>query len=100
MSRRLAFRPEARTELLEIRRWYDRQRPGLGAEFGHEADRAFGTLLQNAEAFQRVHGEIRRIRLHRFPYAIFYRILDGEVVVLAVSMAASILAAGNRAAEA
>jgi toxin ParE1/3/4 len=84
VTRRLTFRPEARTELLEIRRWYDRQRPGLGAEFGDEADRALSTLAQNAVAFQRVHGEIRRIRLHRFPYAIFYRILGDEVVVLAV----------------
>ena len=84
MTRGLTFRPEARTELLETRRWYEGQRPGLGAEFGQEADRALSTLLRNADAFQRVHGDIRRIRLHRFPYAIFYRILGDEVVVLAV----------------
>jgi plasmid stabilization system protein ParE len=84
VTRRLTFRPEARTELLEIRRWYDRRRPGLGAEFGKEAERALGTLVQSADEFQRVHGEIRRVRLHRFPYAIFYRILGDEVVVLAI----------------
>jgi plasmid stabilization system protein ParE len=84
VTRRLTFRPEARTELLEIRRWYDRQRPGLGAEFRKEAERALGSLAQNADAFQRVYGEIRRVRLHRFPYAIFYRILGEEIVVLAV----------------
>jgi toxin ParE1/3/4 len=76
--------PEARTELLEVQRWYGAQRPGLGAEFGAEAERALGALIPNAEAFQRVHGEIRRVRLHRFPNAIFYRILGEEVVVLAV----------------
>ncbi len=84
MTRRLTFRPEARTELLEIRRWYDRQRAGLGAEFRKEAERALGSLVQNADAFQGVHGEVRRVRLHRFPYAVFFRILGDEVVVLAV----------------
>ena len=84
MTLRLTFRPEARTELLEARRWYEHQRQGLGAEFSQEADRALGTLLQSPEAFQRVHGEIRRLRLRRFPYAIYFPLVREEVVVLAV----------------
>jgi plasmid stabilization system protein ParE len=84
VTRRLTFRPQARTELLEVRRWYEHQRPGLGAEFAHEADREFDLLLSTPEAFQRVYRDIRRIRLHRFPYAIYFRVLDEEVVVVAV----------------
>lgn len=84
MTWRLVFRPQARTELLEVRRWYEAQRPGLGAEFGQEADRALSLLVQTPGAFQRVHRDIRRTRLHRFPYAIYFRVFDEEVVVLAV----------------
>ncbi len=68
-----------------MRRWYEQQRPGLGAEFGQEAERALSLLIRTPEAFQRVYREIRRIRLHRFPYAIYFRLLDGEVVVLAIT---------------
>ncbi len=84
MTPRLTFRPQARTELLEVRRWYDERRPGLGAEFGQEADRALELLRRTPEAFQRINGDIRRVRLQRFPYSIYFRILDDEVVVLAV----------------
>ena len=84
MTWRLVFRPQARAELLDVRRWYEDQRPGLGAEFGQEADRALSLLVQTPEAFQRVHREIRRIRLHRFPYAIYFRVFGDEVVVLAI----------------
>lgn len=41
-------------------------------------------MRESAEAFARVHHEIRRVRLRRFPYAIYYRILSDEIVVLAV----------------
>jgi plasmid stabilization system protein ParE len=81
---RLVFRPQARTELVDVRRWHEEQRAGLGAEFGQEADRALSLLVQTPESFQRVHREIRRTRLHRFPYAIYFRVLEDEVVVLAV----------------
>jgi toxin ParE1/3/4 len=84
VSRRLVFRAEARAELLEVRRWYDAQRPGLGADFGQEADRTLSLLRRTPESFQRVHHEIRRVRLRRFPYAIYFRVSGDEVVVLAV----------------
>jgi plasmid stabilization system protein ParE len=85
---RLVVRPQARTELLDVRRWYEDQRAGLGAEFAREADRALSLLGQTPDAFQRVHRDIRRIRLYRFPYAIYFRVLEDEVVVLAFARAA------------
>lgn len=84
MTVRLVFRPQARRELLEARAWYDDQRSGLGADFAHEADRALAQMIRSPEAFPGVYHEIRRIRLHRFPYAIYYRLLADEAIVLAV----------------
>jgi plasmid stabilization system protein ParE len=44
----------------------------------------WGRIAENPLAFPRAHGEIRRATLHRFPYAIYFRLAGDEVVVLAV----------------
>ena len=54
MTPRLVFRPEAESELLDARAWYDDP------------------------------GETRRALVRRFPYAIYFRPVSDEVVVLAV----------------
>ncbi len=36
MTRRLVLRPQAETELLEARHWYDQQQAGLGEQFALE----------------------------------------------------------------
>ena len=46
---------------------------------------AFETLAESPRAFAEVHGDIRRYRVRAFPaYSIFYRVLDGIVVITAV----------------
>jgi plasmid stabilization system protein ParE len=80
----LTFRPQARTELLEARHRYDGHRPGLGTEFALEVDRTISFILRSPASLPRVHGETRRCRVQRFPYAVYYRLLGEEVVVLAV----------------
>ena len=86
MTPRLTFRPAARVEILDARRWYEGQLTGLG--------RAFIAELEATLAFVRLHprmyvavvpdGAVRRALLHRFPYAIVYEILPvGDLVVLA-----------------
>jgi plasmid stabilization system protein ParE len=81
---RLVLRPQAEAELLDARDWYEDQLPGLGGMFAAEVDRAFGTVLQAPLACPRVHGEIRRALVRRFPYAIYFRAMPDEIVVLAV----------------
>jgi plasmid stabilization system protein ParE len=41
------------------------------------------TIAENPEHFPAIHKDIRRAVLRRFPYAIFYRIVSGHVVVIA-----------------
>jgi len=64
--------------------WYSAQRDGLGEEFLAAVDAAFDTIERFPEIFARVHGEVRRAIVSRFPYAVFYRIETKRVVVLAV----------------
>ena len=67
MTPRLVFRPEAETELLDARAWYEEER-----------------LLQNPLAYPRVKGETRRAVVRRFPYAVYFRPIGDEIIVLAV----------------
>ena len=64
--------------------WYEDQRAGLGEEFLAAVDATFDAIEQVPEMFRRVHGEVRRANVSRFPYAVFYRVDPKSVVVLTV----------------
>ena len=84
MTRRVVFRPQAEDDALQIRQWYEARREGLGAEFGLAVDARVARVAANPLAFQRAHGETRRAVLARFPYAIYFRVVGEEIVVLAL----------------
>ena len=74
----------AADEFVAAVEWYQKQRPGLGAEFT-AACRSALTLIQDRPlSFRLIYGELRRVLLRRFPYAIFYRYRESELLVVAV----------------
>ena len=81
MSRRVSFRPEAEAEALQTRDWYEGRRPGLGAEFRAALDETIKHLADDPTQFRLVRGETRRAILNRFPYAVYFRVTDGDVVL-------------------
>jgi plasmid stabilization system protein ParE len=78
------FRPQAEEEARAARRWYEDQVPGLGARFAGEIEEVFQRIASNPSEFPTVHGEIRRAVLRRFPFGIYFRIYQQDIVVLAV----------------
>jgi plasmid stabilization system protein ParE len=84
MSRLVVFRPQAAAEVVAARSWYDAQHPRLGNEFGAAFDGALHLVTTMPESFPKVHGDTRRALLRRFPYALYFRILPHELLVLAV----------------
>jgi plasmid stabilization system protein ParE len=84
VTRAVVFRPQAEREALDVRRWYEGRRAGLGEEFGAEVDALVVRIADKPLLFPRVRGEIRRAVLSRFPYALYFRLTDEQVVVLAV----------------
>jgi plasmid stabilization system protein ParE len=84
VARAVVFRPQAKDEVLEVRDWYEAKRSGLGREFGQELDAIVTRIAERPLAFPAVHDETRRAVLRRFPYAIYFRLADEVVVVLAV----------------
>jgi plasmid stabilization system protein ParE len=83
VARPVVFTPAARAEVAEAQAWYEAQAPGLGGLFRAELDAAVQRLAANPEGFPAVLRDVRRARLHRFPYGLFYRILPDSLVVLA-----------------
>jgi plasmid stabilization system protein ParE len=77
-------RPEAELDLVIAASWYSSQRPGLGAEFLDELDSLVASLGENALLYAEILDGVRRAFAHRFPYAVTYRIVDQDVVVLSV----------------
>jgi plasmid stabilization system protein ParE len=84
VTRAVAFRPQAHDEAIEVRRWYEARRPGLGDEFAAELASAVARIVEHPFAHPRVHGETRRAVLNRFPYTIYFRATADQIVVLAV----------------
>lgn len=70
--------------MLQIRQWYEDRSAGLGHDFAEEIDARIVRIVESPLVFPRVSGDTRRAVLHRFPYAIYFRLLDDAVIVLAV----------------
>jgi hypothetical protein len=83
MSLPVVYRRKVGRDLAGGYAWYDGQQDGLGEEFLHVSI-ALDTVERFPDVFARVHGDVRRAVVSRFPYAIFYRIETRRVVVLTI----------------
>ncbi|MCG3148083.1 MAG: hypothetical protein PCFJNLEI_01525 [Verrucomicrobiae bacterium] len=84
MKRLRLLRP-AETEMLEAAQYYETQTRNLGAEFLGKLETAFKDIATKPERWPVIRNEVRRRLVHRFPFAVFYRVEPTEVVVLAVA---------------
>ena len=89
MTNRIRFHPTAREEYADAVLSYEAARPGLGEEFRDEVavyvERAASGELPGTR-LRTIHGHsLRRLILHRFPYAIIFEIGTGECTVWAVA---------------
>jgi plasmid stabilization system protein ParE len=79
----LRFTQDARIELIEAHDWYEAQAPGLGARFRSAIDDTAERILSAPLQFPTVLKTVRRARLKRFPYALFYVVDGHELLVIA-----------------
>lgn len=84
MTPALMIRPEAADDIQKARDWYERQRSGLGSEFLACLDDRLNLIQASPQSYARVLGRVRRCKLRRFPYLVFYREFEQRVEVLAV----------------
>ena len=81
---RLTFRPEVPADLASAASWYHHQRAGLGEEFLSEYRLALDALVKRPLLRPEDQSGMRFWLVKRFPYRIFYRVQDDNIVVAAV----------------
>lgn len=84
MSRQVYFRPEAAAEAADAREWYESRQAGLGLKFASTVRETISRIADDPLLFPSIRGETRRAVLRRFPYVLYFRILDEAIIVLAV----------------
>ena len=79
----IVVRPAAAADIDEAFLWYEGQRAGLGHEFLAAAQTLIDAVAQYPLRYPVVRRNTRRALLRRFPYAIYFRIYDEVIVVVA-----------------
>lgn len=77
------FTEAAEADVVDALDWYGRHGKAVAVHFLAELDAAVKRISDSPLRFAEVHKDVRRILLRRFPYALFYRILDDRIRVLA-----------------
>ena len=82
--RRVLVRPAAAADIEDAYEWYESRQSGLGDKFLDALHAVHDRLLERPEAYPVLHRDTRRVLIaRRFPYALFYRLYDDTVVVVA-----------------
>ena len=76
--------PEAQTELIEAANFYEGKLAGLGADFLGAVDSAVAAIVADPGRYAIVEDDIRRCRVKRFPYCVYYRHGPGWIRVLVI----------------
>jgi toxin ParE1/3/4 len=84
MSKSLLVRPEAEEDLNQAYRWYESQRKGLGGDFLLCVEGGLARITRNPERYRKIHENIRRILIDRFPFGIFFIEDEHQLFVLVV----------------
>lgn len=84
MSLPIILRPEAEQDLISAFDWYEGQQEGLGNQFIAEMDACFDRIAERPAIYAVAYADIRACRARRFPYLVYFRVLQTQVEVLAV----------------
>ena len=82
--REYSFDEEARQDFSESYEYYESQRSGLGERFYRELETVLTSVRNQPFAFREVRSGIRKARLKIFPFAIYFRLEQEAIVVIAV----------------
>lgn len=82
---RLRFHREALNEMVDTANFYENKQPGLGHRFDRALESALETILSSPTTWAIYTQNVRKYRLRKFPYSIFYR-LDADVVTIVAVM--------------
>lgn len=80
MSFTAKFHPEALIEFNESADWYESRQVGLGQKYVDEVDAAIKKILSAPKRPECVYRDVRLRSVDGFPYQIYYRVLEPNIV--------------------
>ena len=78
------YHPAVETELDDVRAYYEKRLPGLGAEFIEEFERQILNIAASPKRWAVTQHDIRRALLKRLPYVIYYRQVSPDRIRMTV----------------
>lgn len=75
----------AANDLIKTIDYYESQSDGLSADFLDEYEKTISRICKFPEAWARLNSHLRRCLMRRFPYAVFYTVIEKEIVVTAIA---------------
>ncbi len=82
--KRVRLKSPADLDYLQALEWYEKRQPGLGQEFDGELLALFERIKQSPELFQKETSVVRKARMPRFKYRIYFTVEGDEIGVLAI----------------
>jgi plasmid stabilization system protein ParE len=80
---RVIYHPEAEIELIKAAQFYEQRVQSLGAQFLDAIEKAVKIIQDAPEQWCVDEEEVRHYLMPRFPYAIYYRVFDDQIRILA-----------------
>ena len=77
---RIEYHPAIENELREIVNYYNERSSRLGDEFLNEFERHILKIIGQPRRYGLINGDIRRALMNRFPYFVYFRVLENEVL--------------------
>ena len=84
MTPRLFVRKAAKADVVTAFEWYEAHRIGLGLEFAEEVSAIYSAIEEQPQRFPIALDDIRMALVHRFPYVIYFVVLERHASVIAV----------------
>lgn len=84
MKYKLTLRKEAEFDIEEQFEFFEEKRRGLGHDFLLCVEEALDKLQRNPLIYRKIHKELRRIPITRFPLRIFYLVQNQNIIVTAL----------------
>jgi plasmid stabilization system protein ParE len=78
---RLRILPEVATDISGAIKWYRRERPELGDKLSEAVYALMEKIAASPRAWNQVYRTFHRAHLRHFPYAVYYRIEDEEIII-------------------
>ncbi len=80
----LSIRKETEADIAEAYQYYESCQENLGSDFINSIDESISRIQNNPRQYKIIHRNVHRALVRRFPYGIYYVLIDSKISIIAV----------------